>query len=565
MAYKVGISSGWWQIAKDPNLLGLPIKAGSFTATGGVQFNQVDMETITEFVEPDLKDRFRRIVQKLGIEIGLHGEVSPAPVALESAERRMWENSHERLCITLKNAAELKMTYVNIHLSQNQIVQQEEQRIKPFGYQVQVVATDGRPFFTLAEKSPAVKKFIIRKLDGERSRIASEIHSEDPFSRLREEEERKFEELLKRRVEEALKKLRAIPGYERIPPEERNERERIEIQGIQQEINRDFRERIQSGEFMYGAWKQSQFSKYLMEAGEIDCYYAVGYDLWSRKDPIWMNIVGNTDPETAYNEKPLQYNAACAAAYLYGHFTVKDHQSNVTYLKGMSMVEWCEKNKLMLLMEMPHSQSGSEGLMRLFHPLHSQHLVRKISSPYVKLTIDFEQTMAQNIDVDDFLSKAPGDFGNIVFLLHLGEPIPYYGTAHIPITIGGQGQEILYRWIYALRRKGFRNGYIIFERGAGRGGGRGTNYDVFEESVRAIRQMVKYLDKDTAPEQLPPEFYGTSFENPDVWARQLVTMRDHAWDPLQDVFILPEEKHFFLGSSAVQKGKGQEWERRKFR
>lgn len=565
MTYKVGISSGWWAIAKDPNLLGLPIKAGAFGATGGVQFNQVDMETITEFVEPDLKERFRRIVEKLGIEVGLHGEVSPAPVALESGERRIWEQAHERLCISLRWAAELKMIYVNIHLSQNVCVQQEEQRIKPFGYQYQLLTPDGRPFYTLAERSKAVKEFIVRKMQAERSRISGEIMSEEAYAKLLKEEEQKFDDLLKKRVGEEIDKLRASPGYQQLPPEARGEIERRTQQSVIQDLNDAFRKRIHSGEFMYDAWKVSQFSKYLLESGEIDAYYAVGWHLYSNHDPLWMQIVGNTDPETAYNTKPLQFNAACSAAYLEGHFTTKSHDANKKHLKGMSIKEWCEKNKIKLLLEMPHSQSGTEGLMRFFHPLHSQHLVRKLNSPAIMLTIDFEQSMAQNIDIDQFLNEAPGDFGNLVFLLHLGEPIPYYGTAHIPITIGGQGQEILYRWIYGLRRKGFKNGYIIFERGGGRGGGRGTNYDVFEESVKAIRQMVKYLDMDVPPLQLPAEFFGIGFENPDVWARQMVTMREHAWDPLADVFIIPEEKHFFLGSAAVQKGKAQEWERRKFR
>ena len=63
MAYKVGISSGWWNIGKDPNLLGLGSKAGSFGATLGIQFNQVDLDTVLEFLEPDIKtyvDRVRK-------------------------------------------------------------------------------------------------------------------------------------------------------------------------------------------------------------------------------------------------------------------------------------------------------------------------------------------------------------------------------------------------------------------------------------------------------------------------------------------------------------------------
>ena len=116
MPYKVGISSGWWGIAKAPELLGIPMKIGGFGATAGVPFNQIDLDTILEFLEPDLKKYAKRMMEELKIEVGLHGEVREI-VALESAERRYWEQSHDRFITTIKNSAELKFTYINFHLS----------------------------------------------------------------------------------------------------------------------------------------------------------------------------------------------------------------------------------------------------------------------------------------------------------------------------------------------------------------------------------------------------------------------------------------------------------------
>jgi hypothetical protein len=231
----------------------------------------------------------------------------------------------------------------------------------------------------------------------------------------------------------------------------------------------------------------------------------------------------------------------------------------------------------MLALEMPQSGEGLEGLARLYNPLHSQHLIKKINSPMVSLCIDFEQTLGQRLDVDDLLGidipgkkrdaskEVPGDFGKIVYLIHLGEPVPYFGTAHIPIAFGSRGQDILYRWLFKLRQKGFKDGYILFERGGGRRPGDTSMFNIFEYSVFAMRQMVKYLEQDTEPKELPPEFYGLSVDNKDIFARQLVTVRDHAWDPLQDLLMIPEEKHTFLSRAAVDKGKREEWERRKFR
>jgi len=42
-------------------------------------------------------------------------------------------------------------------------------------------------------------------------------------------------------------------------------------------------------------------------------------------------------------------------------------------------------------------------------------------------------------------------------------------------------------------------------------------------------------------------------------------MREHAWDPLEGLLSVPEEKHTFFSKTAVEKQKGQEWEKRKYR
>ena len=116
-----------------------------------------------------------------------------------------------------------------------------------------------------------------------------------------------------------------------------------------------------------------------------------------------------------------------------------------------------------------------------------------------------------------------------------------------------------------MKKKGWRDGYIMFERGGGRTGKGALPQEVFEDTVTALRWIVTFLDRDVKPEELPPEFYGISLQNEPVFKRQLVAMREHAWDPLEGLLSVPEEKHTFLGKSAVDKGKAQEWEKRKFR
>jgi hypothetical protein len=99
MSYKIGISSGWWSIAKSEELLGLARKIGS-TATYGVNFVQVDFESIAEFQEPDVVRNIKRMLDTLQIDWGMHGEIGEN-MALECALEVVWNHSHRRLHLYL--------------------------------------------------------------------------------------------------------------------------------------------------------------------------------------------------------------------------------------------------------------------------------------------------------------------------------------------------------------------------------------------------------------------------------------------------------------------------------
>lgn len=559
MTYKVGISSGWWSIGRDPNLLGLALKAGQFGATAGVQFNQVDLDTILEFLEPDLKQFVTRYKKELGIEVGLHGEIQPAPVQLESAERREWDQSHDRHVVIVRGCADLGFVYLNIHTSNKIQLIQEERQLRPFGFTYQVVDFKGRPFWQLAEESPAVKAYILRMFEKGAGGIERELSTEEIYHKKID----KFQQDIEKDIREEA--TRRVAGG---------------ISQIDTAYNEVYREWLNDGTIrrrraavLYDIWKSSTFAQYLLDTGEIDAYIAVATHMIATNDPLW-SIVGSTRGDTphekaeaAYIDKHPELNAAVAMKYLEGHLTTKERDENKKLLGGKSLLEYCQEKNIYILLETPHSSQGNEGLWRLYHPLHFQHLIRKLNSPILKMTIDFEQVMGQRINIDDDLIKnMPNDFGKLVYLLHVGEPVPFFGTAHIPIAIGGHGMHVLYRWIYALRKAGFKDGIIIFERGSGRRGGQSAQPgEVFEESVRALRQIVKYLDQDTQPQELPPEFFGITMENPEVFARQRVIMREHAWDPLEGLLMQPEEKHGFFSRAAVEKGKGEIWEKRKYR
>ena len=580
MTYKVGISSGWWNIGKDPSLLGIGTKAGAFGATLGVQFNQVDLDTVLEFLEPGLKEYVERVKKKLGMQLGLHGEIGEI-VMFESAERIRWEQSHERLCRTMRGAADLGFIYVNFHLSNSQWLSFHERELRPFGFTYQVVAPTGQPFgewidamIKKGDKAADVpKQWIIDSLPN--TRMEQELSQTVPFRKALNDIHREEIQKEETRIRNSITK---DERYKNLTKEQID----IQVEGtlgaLGDQIESRTHQRLRH-ERLFDIWRDSESQKYALEAGEIDAYIATAIYMIASKNPLWTGILGNdysndpaADANRAYIERQKEFNAAVAAFYLLSHFTTKstahlgrDKDYNKNHIESMTIKEWCEKKRVKLLLECPQSGQGSEGISRLFHPLHAYYLIKEINSPAIQQCIDFEQEMGQNINLDEELPRMPSDFGSQIFLLHLGDPIPYFGTAHIPIALADRGADALYRWIYWLRGKGFKDGYIIFERGGGRTPGNNSQQNVFEYSVYVIRQIVKYLDQDTKPDKLPPEFYGLSSDNKDVFTRQLVAMRDHAWDPLEGLLKLSEEKHTFLGKAAVEGGKSKEWERGRHR
>ncbi|MDI6720806.1 MAG: hypothetical protein QMD85_00345 [Candidatus Aenigmarchaeota archaeon] len=579
MPYKVGISSGFWNIAKDPNLLGLAQKAGGFGATGGIQFNQVDMETISEFNEPRLKENMKKIVRDLGIEVGLHGEIGEMS-GFESAIRKTWEQTHLRLVQTLKNAAELGFIYVNYHLSANLQVQQEEDRLKAFGHQYQVVSPQGTPFADYIADKRETKAFAVRYIIAPGYSVDEEIR--EKYKKILEDQARKEvnDEVEKFKNSDHYKKMKQAydAGIEagRFTREDANAELAREVERYRAEIERRkmneiyeklglTREGSADPDLLFRMWGESLFGKYFMNFGEIGAYWLVARYMIETGDTLWNSVVKTSVVQDAYNSHVKEFNEAVSMKYIEGHLTIDYHPFNKQFLGGMSVLQFAEKNNIKLLFENPEAGQGREGLYRLYDLRSAYHLMRKINSPSLRFCVDFEHMMAQNQNPEQIVKDLPGDFGKYVFLFHLGEPKPYFGTAHIPIPLGSQAQEVLYRWIHALRRKGFSSGYLIFERGGGRAGSSRSSFEVFEHSVWVLRQIAKYLEQDVPPQELPPEFFGIAEQNKEVYARELVTIREHAFDPLKDVFIIPEEEHTFLGRSAVEKGKTEQWGRRKYR
>jgi hypothetical protein len=550
MVYKVGISTGWWRIAKPPELLGMAAKI-AYGATAGVQFVQVDLETTSEFLEPGLDYQVRR-AKELGMEVGVHAEVGEV-MALESAEWRLWDQSHKRLCETLKHSADLGFVYVNVHLSTKPQLLHEEARFRVFGYQYPVVSFDGQPLSTICDKIPAAKAIAVRNIYRTRHDALEEVPEKVDVLR------KKYDKMEKEKIAKLKNELRASPSYANMKDSERREHEnRIEY-AVSQEMQKALENEAQSHEFIYDCWKSARFSRYILDNSEIGAYEIVANFMADQNDPLWFNICGGK-PSEVYIPKQAEYNAALSAKYIEGHLTSKWHDYNKELLGGMSIQEFCNAKGIYLLFEVPETSEGQEGIYRFFNPLHAYHMIKKLGSPYVKLCIDFEHMLAHKLVPDEIIAKMPGDAGKQILLFHLGRPIPYFGTAHVPISRGSHAQEVIYKWLWALKQKGFAGGYMIYERGGGN-----TPMEVMQDSVLALRLIANELEKGTKWDELPSSFYGVAEQNEAVFARQRVSIRDNFMAPITGLISIPEETHTFLGKAAIDKGRAEEWKKGKYR
>src|SRR3989338_3501149 len=527
-AYKVGISTGFWYIGKDHALLGIANKIGGLGATGGIQFVQIDLETVAEFFEPGMEQQVKNMMKKLGIKhVGLHGEIGES-MSVDCAEKRVWDQTHERLVKAIKYAKELGFFYVNIHFSLRPLLSFMESQQRSMGYMYPVVGPDGRAIQYIIKGNPKTEKEAVSHMPLRRG----EIENTEVFQ------------------EEQKKEIAKRIDRKGIENDERNNIIREAQRGV-----------FEDEQFLVNTWtklRDTDYEKYLLSDGEIGAFAIVAQWMKEKNDYLWTNITGGKEPADLFFENEKAYCAAVASKYIEGHLTVKNRD-----LEGMSIKEWCEKHGLYMLFENPEANRGQEHNNRLFDPKHYYHTIKNINSPFVKICLDVEHMVSHALNPDDEFPKLPGDFGKYVILWHLGQAVPYGGTAHIPIARGSIAQEQIYKWLYILKKKGWKTGYIMFERGGGRTGQGRLPNEVFEDSVQALRQISLYLEKDVKPEILPPEFYGISLQNEAVWSRQLVAMREHAWDPIEGLLSVPEEKHTFLSKAALDKGKAQEWEKRK--
>ena len=168
--YVIGFSSGFYSVAdaaEKESLMTMPRKMFK-GAIEGVNFTQVDMESITELNEPYLKEGINRM-KKLGIRLGFHGESyamggGEKPMGmLDSSLEADYFHSHVRLIKHIEGCGSLGGEFVNIHPSETTPYIRLGKDMQP----TKLVDPWGRSFKKFLEENPKILEWAITAIDND--------------------------------------------------------------------------------------------------------------------------------------------------------------------------------------------------------------------------------------------------------------------------------------------------------------------------------------------------------------------------------------------------------------
>jgi hypothetical protein len=544
MSYIVGVSSGAFGVAgpeEKQQLAGLFNKAQS-SITKGVTFVQLDLESISEFEEPQLEKHMKEdVMKKLNITFGIHGETKAFGVEaaeLDSALETEYDRAQRRMIQILERAGKIGSKYMLIHSSESD----------PF------------PLLTLKTQPLELVDFYGRPL--------REFLSEN-------------ERLIKWLMEEAGKEIIWIHGRTLDWTFKETEKElRDKYKAAGKEISEDeLKKRLEDTKKEYRDYfMNTTASKALHYGPERWAYFFVAKWMEEKNDPLWIKIVGASikffaerdgiTPEEWLSKKKIQKKSiddpnfratqeiwvpAVSAKYIWGHlFPVKYDDPK----------EIIKKYKMPLILESPMGGRGIEEWLRLANPSQYYYLVEEVNREagfdVLMMALDFEHMLSLRIDPELVIKLLPEDGGKFINVIHAGWPSTL-APAHLPIGIGSDQQKYLYEKYYELRQKGMgkeKDVFIVFER---------AGPETIQQSMISLKLIVEFLEKNVPPEKLPLEFFGVGTGKMASIERQLTTIREHAFDPLKGLLMVTEEEHGMLGRTAVERGKQEEWRKGRYR
>lgn len=360
-----------------------------------------------------------------------------------------------------------------------------------------------------------------------------------------------------------------------------------------------------------------------LRGGTLDDVYTImAHYMFLSKDPLWEEMIKiyedviNFHPDLPYNPDNMDwllkiwdraqtvstewslrfkefYYGVVAAKYLQGHIIkavewMNDEKSGLkkiikdeltAIIKDNKIRQEEEKilfdniNKLKICFENPDARNPElGGRYMLWHPKQIYLAVKhtrnelgkgnetKSHADKIFMIIDWEHVATQGVDpfheAEDFVRCMEilndKNVGDLIIGVHSNYPSPL--QPHKPIEIADR--PVIYSLLYKLRKIGFGKNniaYLLFERGGGD--------NPFKGSIIALRAIADELEKDTPPDELPPQFFGLP-EGTRDYARQRVIIKEHAIDPLKGMLKIPEEEYTFLGTTAIRGGKRpEEWKK----
>lgn len=604
--YEIGVSSGWFSIAKAQELLGLASKTASI-ATYGVNYVQVDFENTSEFFEPDVIERLRHVVDSLQIKWGAHGEIGEF-MGWEGAIEVIWKQSHRRLHQYLdglydffikgrgqregKNYEKYKPQYLNFHASNMPPIGLFVERFR-YGGHVMLDFQGRENWDTLIDKenNRKLKEWFQRNiLFHIFAREAGIVFFNDQ------------DVLEKAVIPGILEDKKISPG----PSEEEKRKYAEEFKRYSDGFDKDTEITREILDYLYKTWLDMSALRNLRGAvSQEEWAYAIvaKYLEFAKddpKEPLWKMFFGDKtmkDLEDEWSREGKEIKlfdrvrgtvnlmpeivAMVAMRYIIGHFNTKplpeflserrqrfkreDREWDEFYSK--TAMEKLNIVKVVFAFETPEIiENQREGLQRIIHARHIYKLVKAFDSPYIKGLFDSEHYIHNGFNPIEEIRSCPDDMGKYFIGFHVGAPKPYH-PVHEPIDVGSEAQRWIYIYAYELRKKGFGvddKGLIIFERGGARGGQSPLSF--IGQSATAMKLIVEELEKDTPPDRLPVSFFGVSPEGMYSEERQIAIMKEHYWDPLKGMLSVPEEEYTFFSKAALDKGKkGEEFKKQELR
>ncbi len=596
----VGISSGLFSVAQEAEkqqLIGFDKKALS-SITKGVEFVQVDLESVAEFKEPNLKENMEKI-KRLGITFGVHSETAATGVEIaemDSAIETDYKFGHERLMEILGKSGELGSKYVLIHASESESFISLERHMQP----AILVDYFGNPLRKFLEEEehgellnwllggPQEKvtndiiKAVMERTPAERKRISEEdlnkIFKPQNFIWREILSGHTMEDHIRRQIINTISSIESYnikKNYELVnqgDPEDMETRRLIE-----DAIRREIRETVTYLlDFMQ--------SRSLHYGPERIAYYFVARYMEMTGDPLWKNIIDSTVKYWAKSEDKTveewmkskgiakldlsdinfqKYSyiwvPAVSAKYIWGHLN-QDKNTSKGAIKYPDLKPILKKYSMPLVLETPMGRRGVEQWLRLANPLQMYYLAKDIGSEYVQLAFDLEHMLSVRIDPEKAIDLMPEDAGRFVRVIHAGYPSTL-APAHLQIQLGSEQQVYLYKMYYKLRKKGMgKEGdcFLVFERGAS---------ESMQQSITSLKKIRDFLEKEINPDDLinHPDFFGISVGEIASWEKQWNAIHEHGRDPLKGLITVPEEEYGFLGKAAAEKGKAEIWKKEELR